>query len=126
MKSFRVWRSDTISLIARLSGRQVPAGIRDVVAQGDFRQLILAGMSHGSGLLPRRCGQVEADCKAAVNLDGEEYDITEANANVRFPVLLLTSDWLQYPWSGFSRATRRSISTTTSMKSFQTRGGVRT
>lgn len=93
--SLRTWRDDVIALITLLERADVPAPARDIVSAADFSRLALGGMSFGGSVSASVCNTDER-CKAAINLDGQEYDVRLFNRNSRVPVLMLSSDWVRY------------------------------
>jgi predicted dienelactone hydrolase len=60
-------------------------------------------MSFGGTSSASACNQ-DTRCKAALNLDGEEFDWSLYDAATRMPIAILHSDWVQYPLFGPSSA----------------------
>jgi len=86
--SARIWRDDNLFVFESLRHGQVPESVRDVAAATDYARLGMVGMSFGGSTAPSVC-QALAACKAAVNLDGESFDFSMYNAELRAPLLML-------------------------------------
>ncbi len=97
--SFRTWRADTQLLLRRLEDTQhSPAGLADLMPAMDLTHLGLAGMSFGGSIAASVCRE-EPRCGAAVNIDGDEFDFDLYDADYPRPLLLLCSDWNEYPYT---------------------------
>lgn len=86
--SARIWRDDNLFVFQALRNGQVPEGVRDVAAAADYARLGVVGMSFGGSTAPSVC-QALAECRAAVNLDGESFDFSMYNVELRAPMLML-------------------------------------
>ena len=95
-RSVRDWRDDDLYLARHLDPRSAPAEIADIAALIDTEARAYAGMSFGGGTAATVC-QADSRCKAAVSLDGVNWDLPLFDADLRAPLLLLQSDWLTHP-----------------------------
>lgn len=86
--SARIWRDDNLFVFQALRDGQVPGDVRDVAAAVDYAKLGVVGMSFGGSTAPSVC-EALAECKAAVNLDGESFDFSMYNVELRAPLLML-------------------------------------
>ncbi|WP_129779885.1 alpha/beta hydrolase family protein [Peristeroidobacter soli] len=96
MQSFNAWRDDLRFFVDQLTANRLPAAAHELQEVADDRRLGFAGMSFGGTSSASACHH-DARCKAAVNLDGEEFDWNLYNANVRMPLGVLHADWVRYP-----------------------------
>ena len=90
-RPFLDWRDDmvaTADAIAR-GGFEGVAG--RVAAQADLGKLAYVGMSFGCAAVS--AAHVDPRAKAAVNLDGANFDLALVDADVRTPLLILHSDF---------------------------------
>jgi len=94
-RSFAQWRDDTLAVARALADGDAPDGLRDVLRAADRGRLAFLGMSFGGATSATSCRQVEA-CRAAVNLDGQNFDPGLYDRPVGRPLLLLLSDWTRY------------------------------
>lgn len=92
-ESALIWRDDTLFVFEALRAAQVPEAIREIVAAVDFSKVAVTGMSFGGSTAPSVC-EVLPECKAAVNLDGESFDFSLYNAELRAPLLMLQTGQL--------------------------------
>lgn len=69
--------------------------MRDVLVAADRGRLAFAGMSFGGATSATSCKLVDA-CRAAVNLDGQNFDPDLFDRPVGRPLLLMLSDWTRY------------------------------
>lgn len=65
------------------------------MAAADRSRLAFAGMSFGGATSATTCRLVTA-CRAAVNLDGQNFDPDLFDRPVARPLLLMLSDWTRY------------------------------
>lgn len=98
MRSFEAWTADTRFLLASLRAGDVPEPARSLADASDPSRLAFAGMSFGGTVAASVC-EIEPSCKAAANLDGEEFDWSLYDHDIRMPLLMLHSDWVRYAWS---------------------------
>lgn len=91
--SARIWRDDNLFVFQALRNGQVPEDVRDVAAAADYARLGVVGMSFGGSTAPSVCQTLE-ECKAAINLDGESFDFSMYNVEVRAPLLVLLTGQL--------------------------------
>lgn len=103
MQSFAAWLADGRFLLDALRGGQAPEPAGALAAGADFSRLAFAGMSFGGTMAASLCER-ELSCKAAVNLDGEEFDWTLYDHSIRMPLLMLHSDWPRYALEYFPEA----------------------
>jgi predicted dienelactone hydrolase len=87
-ESALIWRDDNLFVFEALRTARVPDEIREIVAAADFSKVAVTGMSFGGSTAPSVC-EVLPECKAAVNLDGESFDFSLYNAELRAPLLML-------------------------------------
>lgn len=95
-RSVRDWRDDDLYLAGHLAPAAAPAAIADIAALIDTEARAYAGMSFGGGTAATVC-QADPGCKAAVSLDGVNWDLSLFDADLRTPLLFLQSDWLTHP-----------------------------
>lgn len=89
------WRDDAIFVANALHGRQEPQALRRIMAHADRERLAFVGMSMGGAAAAAGCRHV-AVCRAAVNLDGQNFDADLYDSAVQRPLLLMLSDWPRY------------------------------
>lgn len=94
-RSFAAWRDDTIAVADAIVARKEPAALRKILATADRTRLAFAGMSFGGAASATTCHRVTA-CRAAVNLDGQNFDPALFDRAVGRPLLLMLSDWPRY------------------------------
>ncbi|MCD9028216.1 hypothetical protein LDO26_08330 [Luteimonas sp. BDR2-5] len=94
-RSFADWRDDTVAVAGSILEGREPEAIRDVLAGADRGRLAFAGMSFGGATSATTCRLVDA-CRAAVNLDGQNFDPDLYDRSVGRPMLLMLSDWTRY------------------------------
>lgn len=90
------WRDDMLLAVRALQARDVPDGIRPVLETTDPARLALAGMSFGGSTAATACRRVPT-CRAAISLDGLNFDPDLFDADLERPLLLLLSDWIRFP-----------------------------
>lgn len=93
--SFAEWRDDTLAVARAILDRSEPKPMRGVLAAADRSRLAFAGMSFGGATSATSCRLVDA-CRAAVNLDGQNFDPDLYDRPVGRPLLLMLSDWPRY------------------------------
>lgn len=94
-RSFIQWRDDTLALAKAILDGNEPGVLRDVLVGADRSRLAFAGMSFGGATSATTCRLVDA-CRAAVNLDGQNFDPALYDRPVGRPLLLMLSDWTRY------------------------------
>lgn len=94
-RSFAQWRDDTLAVAKALADGNEPRGLRDVLVAADRSRLAFVGMSFGGATSATSCKLVNA-CRAAVNLDGQNFDPDLFDRPVGRPLLLMLSDWTRY------------------------------
>lgn len=94
-RSFAQWRDDTLAVAHAIVDGNEPEALRMVLASADRRRLAFAGMSFGGATSATSCRLVDA-CRAAVNLDGQNFDPALYDGAVERPLLLMLSDWTQF------------------------------
>jgi predicted dienelactone hydrolase len=99
LTSLARWREDIIALTDAMAHRAVPDDARSIAMAADLHRVAYAGMSFGGSASASAC-EIDRRCRAAVNLDGFEFDRTLYDHRIRVPLLLLQSDWHLYPNEG--------------------------
>lgn len=99
LNSLARWRRDIVLLASAWQQGDLPAAARPIAAASDLRKLAFAGMSFGGSASASAC-QIERHCRAAINLDGFEFDRQLHDVRPRMPLLLIQSDWTVYPNMG--------------------------
>lgn len=99
MVSFARWREDIVALLDMVVAGRGPEGAMPLLRNADPKRIAIAGMSFGGTAAASVC-QVDTRCRAAVNLDGFEFDANLYDARYRAPLLLIQSDWKVYPNEG--------------------------
>ena len=94
-RSFAEWRDDTLAVARAILDGKEPRALRDVLAAADRDRLAFVGMSFGGATSATSCKLVTA-CRAAVNLDGQNFDPELFDRPVERPFLLMLSDWTRY------------------------------
>jgi predicted dienelactone hydrolase len=94
--SWVAWRDDLTFTTLAVVAKKLPSPVLPVLATGDTKRLAFIGMSFGGATAASACNLVE-QCRAAINLDGGNYDPALFNASVNRPLLLLMSDWVHLP-----------------------------
>jgi dienelactone hydrolase len=97
--SFAAWRDDTLFAVRAIEGGRVPLTLTSVLKAADTQRLGLVGMSFGGATAAASCRLIP-QCRAAINLDGGNYDPALFNASVERPLLLMMSDWVNLPTPG--------------------------
>ncbi|KLJ01395.1 hypothetical protein WQ56_06460 [Luteimonas sp. FCS-9] len=90
------WRDDVLFAVRALQAGEVPAAFAPVLAAADPRRLAIAGMSFGGSTAATACHRLPT-CRAAVSLDGLNFDPALYDADLARPLLALTSDWVRFP-----------------------------
>ncbi|WP_374596433.1 hypothetical protein [Sphingosinicella sp.] len=85
--SAHAWRDDNLFVLGALQ-RAAPASAAAIVETADFSRVAVAGMSFGGSAAPSACARI-ANCRAAINLDGESFDFSLYNADLGRPLLLM-------------------------------------
>jgi predicted dienelactone hydrolase len=99
MNSLTRWRTDILRLTDALQARQLPAEASGLATAADAGRLAFAGMSFGGSASASAC-EFDRRCRAAINLDGFEFDQRLYDRKLRMPLLLIQSDWTTYPNMG--------------------------
>jgi predicted dienelactone hydrolase len=94
-RSFAEWRDDTLVVAKALLDANEPRVLHDVLVAADRSRLAFVGMSFGGATSATSCKLVSA-CRAAVNLDGQNFDPDLFDQPVGRPLLLMLSDWTRY------------------------------
>ena len=94
-RAFVEWRDDTLAVAKAIVDKNEPRALRAVLNTADRSRLAFAGMSFGGATSATTCKLVDA-CRAAVNLDGQNFDPGLFDQPVGRPFLLLLSDWTRY------------------------------
>lgn len=94
-RSFAEWREDTLAVAQAILDGHEPPALRPALAAADRARLAFAGMSFGGATAATSCRSVKA-CRAAVNLDGQNFDPDLYDRPVGRPLLLMLSDWTRY------------------------------
>jgi predicted dienelactone hydrolase len=87
-RSALIWRDDNLFVFEALRTARVPEEAREIAGAVDYTTLGVIGMSFGGSTAPAVCEALPA-CKAAVNLDGESFDFSLYNDELRTPLLML-------------------------------------
>jgi predicted dienelactone hydrolase len=93
------WRRDTMRLADAVASDHVPRQARPIAEAADIHRLAYAGWSFGGSASASAC-QIDRRCRAAINLDGFEFDQHLYNQRMRMPLLLIQSDFTAYPNMG--------------------------
>lgn len=94
--SVRAWRDDSLFLMEALRDERVPDAIQELARRIDAGSSAYVGMSFGGATAPTTC-HVDPRCKAALDLDGMNWDLDLYDADLGKPLLLVHSDWLEHP-----------------------------
>ena len=94
-RSFAEWRDDTLAVAKAIVDQKEPRALRDVLSAADRSRLAFAGMSFGGATSATTCKLVD-ECRAAVNLDGQNFDPGLFDRPVGRPLLIMLSDWTRY------------------------------
>ncbi len=94
-RSLVQWRDDTLFVSRSIVDGSEPESLHDVLSNADRHRLGFAGMSFGGATSATSCRLVEA-CRAAVNLDGQNFDPDLFDRSAGRPLLLMLSDWPRY------------------------------
>jgi predicted dienelactone hydrolase len=92
-QSALIWRDDNLFVFEALRAARVPEAVREIATAVDYSTLGVIGMSFGGSTAPSVCEALSA-CKAAVNLDGESFDFSMYNDELRAPLLVLLTGQL--------------------------------
>lgn len=98
MRSFAAWRADIRFLVDSVQARSLPTA-PELAAASDLSRLAYVGMSFGGTSSSSACHH-DRRCRAAVNLDGEEFDWSLYNTDARMPLLVVHADFERYPAFG--------------------------
>lgn len=100
--SLKTWGDDVQFLMSAIQNNRMPKPINPITAKADMNRFAMIGMSFGGSNITSECHK-DIRCKAAVNLDGEEFDWGLYNVDVRMPLLMMQSDWHQYGYGPSGR-----------------------
>jgi predicted dienelactone hydrolase len=95
-RSEQAWEADTAFVLATLEKGGGSPLVGRLTGRIDFARLAYGGMSFGGGVAVKSC-EAEPRCHAAFSLDGVVYDPAMYDRDVRAPLLLLHSDWVEHP-----------------------------
>ncbi|MFC3052116.1 alpha/beta hydrolase [Kordiimonas pumila] len=90
--SLHIWQRDIVAVLDDLESGVSGAFLNDSI---DFEKVAFAGMSFGGATSAAACHH-ELRCKAAINLDGFQYDARLYDTEMRTPFLLMNKDWVLY------------------------------
>jgi predicted dienelactone hydrolase len=93
------WRGDIMHLADAVESRRVPREVLPIVQAADLHRLAYAGWSFGGSTSASAC-DIDRRCRAAVNMDGFEFDQHLYNHQMRMPLMLIQTDWTAYPNMG--------------------------
>ncbi|PCI53282.1 MAG: hypothetical protein COB36_12640 [Alphaproteobacteria bacterium] len=94
-KSVEPWGEDVAFLTNTLAQNRTPDSMRAVAAKTDMSKFGMIGMSFGGSNVAYECHK-DVRCKAAVNLDGEEFVWELYDTDIRMPFLMIHGDWWKY------------------------------
>ncbi|HEU4959338.1 MAG TPA: hypothetical protein VFT56_02935 [Sphingomonas sp.] len=94
--SLFAWRDDTLFAVQALRSGAVPAPVRAIMATANMNNLALSGMSYGGTTAATTCRLI-VQCRAVLNLDGDNWEPALFNADAERPMLLIQSDWTTSP-----------------------------
>jgi len=94
-RSLAEWRDDTLAVTRAILDKNEPQELHEVLSTANRSRLAFAGMSFGGATSATTCRLVDA-CRAAVNLDGQNFDPGLFDHPVGRPLLLMLSDWVRY------------------------------
>lgn len=87
-----VWLDDRLFVKRAIEQGEVDSSVADIAAAGNYRAVGHTGMSFGGSVAAITC-QVDPDCAAVVNLDGDNFSGSMFNANARTPFMMFMHDW---------------------------------
>ena len=90
------WRRDMIFVADAIGEGHIPKAAGDAFVRADRKNLALTGMSFGGNISAGTC-RLTRYCRAAINLDGGQYDVGMFNTSAERPLLMLSSDWIGLP-----------------------------
>ncbi|MEN5059864.1 hypothetical protein [Luteimonas sp. TWI1416] len=90
------WREDVLFAVRALQAGHVPPAFAPVLAATDPQRLAITGMSFGGSTAATACQRLPS-CRAAVSLDGLNFDPGLYDADLGRPLLALASDWVRFP-----------------------------
>jgi len=103
-ESHSIWVKDTQVFLKRLRSGDLPDSKVNLLANTDPTHIVLAGTSFGGSVAVSVC-HIDSVCRAAVNIDGSNFDSSLVNNTVRMPTLSLQHDFSVHP----NMATMRSF-----------------
>ena len=86
------WVDDRIFVKRAIEQGEVDSSVADIAAAGNYRAVGHTGMSFGGSTAGVTC-QVDPDCAAAVNLDGDNFAGSMFNTSARTPFMMFMHDW---------------------------------
>ena len=87
-----VWLDDRLFVKRAIEQGEVDSSVADIAAAGNYLAVGHTGMSFGGSIAAITC-QVDPDCAAVVNLDGDNFSGSMLNANARAPFMMFMHDW---------------------------------
>ena len=94
--SVEAWRDDVLFAVRALQAGDVPAPVRPALESADAGRLAVAGMSFGGSTAASACRRLPA-CRAAISLDGLNFDPALFDADLQRPLLVVLGDWVRFP-----------------------------
>ena len=91
-QSVSVWRRDLQWLAERIERGPLPESMTDIREALYIPHTGFLGMSFGGSSAAASC-HLTASCRAAVNLDGTNYDPSMFRVNYRIPLMVIQHDW---------------------------------
>ncbi|QFU76616.1 hypothetical protein EY643_13655 [Halioglobus maricola] len=95
-RSHATWMADIGFLADQLFANQLPADAMKLLPDLALQDLAFAGTSFGGTASVAACHR-DSRCRAAINIDGANFDPELVNATVRMPALSLQQDFSRIP-----------------------------
>lgn len=99
LNSLDRWRADIERLTDAVDNGHVPGEARSIADAVDKRRIAFFGWSFGGSSSASAC-QIDRRCRAAINMDGFEFDSHLYDRRTRMPLMLIQSDWSAFPNMG--------------------------
>jgi hypothetical protein len=93
------WRGDIERLADAVQSHRLPPEAQPIAGAADVHLLAFAGWSFGGSASTSAC-EIDPRCRAAINLDGFEFDQRLYDRKIRKPLMLIQSDWTAWPNMG--------------------------
>jgi dienelactone hydrolase len=93
------WRRDIVRLADAVEARRLPREARPIAQAVDIHRLAYGGWSFGGSASASACDR-DRRCRAAINMDGFEFDRHLYDHRMRMPMMLIQSDWSAFPNMG--------------------------